>query len=151
MGRAREKVTSAELSSAAMPRNFTLGTAATVRALTIGVPSYSARKRRIEDTLEDLADKLVEKELDLRSSGYAGEDLAVALRDFVERLDLRQVNRLVEMHNRYYPIEANLRTDPRTGAYLLKHDLPFEPEPEVTTTSLLEEHARASMKSRDRD
>ncbi len=133
-----------------MPRNFTIGTAATVRALAIGVPSYAARKRRIEDTLEDLADKLVEKELDLRSSGYAGDDLTVALRDFVERLDLRQVNRLVELHNRYYPIEANLRTDPRSGAYLL-HDVPFVPEPEVTTASLLEEHARASMKSRDRD
>lgn len=47
------------------------------------------------------------------------------------------MNALVEAHNRYYPIEANLPVDPRTGAYLVKRGTPFEPEPAVTPARLV--------------
>ena len=132
---AKDKAVSPELLTAKLPRNFSLGTAESIRALTIGVPSYAARKRRIEDLLEDLTEHLREA---LAKFGLASpasrHEAALAL---AATLDLSKVNALVEAHNRYDPIEANLPVDPRTGAYLVKRGTPFEPEPAVTPARLV--------------
>jgi hypothetical protein len=80
--------------SADPPRNFTLTTEERIRAITIGVPAWSARKRKIEDEVERLVGELVE-------AGAALEKVAA-------RFDLAKLNELVRTHNRYYPIEANL-------------------------------------------
>jgi hypothetical protein len=134
---ARVKVVSPELSSVALPRNFRISTAESVRAMGIGVPSYAARKRRIEDMIEDFADFLDEHEQKLTKGGMARTERDEALRRAAGKLDLAAVNRLIEAHNRYYPIEANLPTDPRTGAYMVRRGAPFEPEPAVTIDDLL--------------
>lgn len=39
-------------------------------------------------------------------------------RAIAERWDFRDVNDLIDRHNRYYPIEARLRMDPRTRDYV---------------------------------
>ena len=134
---ARVKVVSPELSSVALPRNFRIPTGESIRAMGIGVPSYAARKRRIEDMLEDFTDFLDEHEQKLTKGGMDPAERDEALRRAAEKLDLATVNRLVEAHNRYYPIEANLPTDPRTGAYMVRRGIPFEPEPAVTIEDLL--------------
>lgn len=36
-----------------------------------------------------------------------------------ERYDFTEVNALIEQHNRWYPVEARLPMDPRTGDYVL--------------------------------
>lgn len=40
-------------------------------------------------------------------------------REYVRKLDFGEVNYLIERHNRWYPIEARLAMDPRTGEYVL--------------------------------
>ena len=38
---------------------------------------------------------------------------------YAERYDFGEVNDLIERHNRWYPMEARLPMDPRTGDYVL--------------------------------
>jgi hypothetical protein len=78
--------------SGAPPRNFTLTTEERIRALVAGPPAWSLRKRRIED---------LEAELALETRAPTAH---------FER-KLAQLNVLIEKHNRYYPIEANLPFD----------------------------------------
>lgn len=137
MPKPRVKVVSPELSSAALPRNFTISTGESVRAITIGVPSYAARRRRIEDALETYVDLLLEHDEKLAAKGASAEERRVALHLEAQKLDLTHVNRLIEAHNRYYPIEANLPVDPRTGDYMIRRGTPFEPEPPITSVRLL--------------
>jgi hypothetical protein len=66
--------------------------------MTIGAPAYATRKKSIEDREE-----LVMK----------------AMLDRAATFDLARLNTLIATHNRYYPIEANLSTDMRTGEYLV--------------------------------
>ena len=42
-----------------------------------------------------------------------------AWRRFASRHDFGDVNELIEQHNRWYPMEARLPMDPRTGDYVL--------------------------------
>ncbi len=79
-------------------RNFTLATEERVRALVAGPPAYVRRLRIIED-LEAAIVRLL-------ASGQHERQAARLL----ERLD-----DLVSRHNRYYPVEANLPIDPRSG------------------------------------
>jgi hypothetical protein len=111
--------------SADPPRNFTLRLDERIRALTIGVPAYAARKKKIEDlearlvaTLVTLHDALAARQAKL---GQQRDDLALAsaVADKAETLDLKQLNALIETHNRYYPMEANLPIDLPTGEYLV--------------------------------
>ncbi len=139
MHRTREKTVSPELSSSSIPRNFTISTGDALRAIGIGVPAYAARKRKIEDALEDFVDFLAEYEAKLTRAGSLGEARREALTRAARKLDLAPIHRLVEAHNRYYPIEANLPVEPRTGRYIVKRGTPFEPEPEVTVARLLAE------------
>lgn len=119
------------------PRNFTLTTEQRVRALAQGVPIYAERKRRIEDLEAAMVKKLCEHYDKLVAEGVAPD---AARRDVHERaraVDLSRVNALIEKHNRYYPIEANLPVDPRTGAYLL-FGRRWHPERPWTLERLLE-------------
>ena len=114
------------------PRNFKLGVEERVRALTIGAPAYALRKRKIEDleaewieTLALLHDTLVEK-------GRSSYEARRAVVSRAESFDLSRVNRLVDAHNRWYPIEANLPMD-LDGNYLVsgrvwREESPFTAE-----------------------
>jgi hypothetical protein len=101
--------------TAAPARNFTITTAERVRALAIGVPAYVRRRKDIED---------LEREL-------AATPLDVA----IDAKKLARLNSLIERHNRYYPVEANLPVHPRTGA-LLERGAPWRPMDAATVASL---------------
>ena len=55
-----------------------------------------------------------------RELGAAYEALGpTAWHQYVETVDFSEVNDLIERHNRWYPVEARLPMDPRTGEYVL--------------------------------
>jgi hypothetical protein len=106
------------------PRNFTLSVEDRLRAYAQGVPSYIRRRRRIEDLEAKLIAKLAAADApaEVAASPAVTEDLA-------------RLNDLIARHNRYYPIEANLPIDVRTGR-LLERGAPWRPLPAVTVPDL---------------
>jgi len=106
--------------SLAPARNFTLTLAERVRALA-GPPAYSVRKRAMEDLEDRILKRLRELPLD------------VATR--TSRRDMARLIDLVERHNRYYPVEANLPMEPLTGV-LLDCGEPWKPLPFPTIEAL---------------
>jgi len=111
--------------------NFKLGVDERLRAYAQGVPGHLRRRRRIED----LESRLVER---LAAAAAPGE-----LLDAEERAaELTLLNDLIGQHNRYYPIEANLPIEVRTGR-LLERGVPWRPLPPVSAEELL---ARAAAR-----
>jgi hypothetical protein len=140
MGMGSSKATDA-IGTAAPTCNFTVTTEARTRAAIAGPPAYMLRKRRIEDMEEALIARLTKLAGLAGASGGAhhGDDDAAraALARAARRLDLAPINSLIEKHNRYYPCEANLPMDPKTGA-LLDRGRPWTPLPPVTLQGLVE-------------
>lgn len=107
-------------SDTAVPvRNFTISLAERVRAMG-GAPAYITRKREIED----IEDALVARIVELLQESDAAVEAFLARRWFHGRL--ARLNALIAAHNRYYPTEANLPMDPRSGA-LLERGAPWQP------------------------
>lgn len=119
------------LNSADPIRNFTLTTEERIRALTIGVPSWAARKKKIEDDEARITRDLVALHDKLVARGRTPRDIELAILSAATALDLEKLNKLVTSHNKYYPIEANLPMDRKTGGYLVYGKL-WEPEPPYT-------------------
>jgi hypothetical protein len=109
----------------APPRNFTLSLEARLRAYAQGAPSYIRRRRRIEDLEARLIGKIAAASAPLEAASSTEV-----------RADLALLNDLVARHNRYYPIEANLPIDVRTGR-LLERGAPWRPLPLVSAADLL--------------
>jgi hypothetical protein len=107
------------LNSADPVRNFSLTVDERIRALTIGVPAWAARKRKIEDDEARHVGELVELHDTLVARQRAVAEIQVALEEAAAAIDLTKLNELVRRHNRYYPIEANLPMDRATGSYLV--------------------------------
>ncbi len=103
--------------SGAPPRNFTLTTEERIRALVAGPPAWSLRKRRIEDLEQELA-----------------REARAPTAHFERKLAL--LNELIDKHNRFYPIEANLPFDLKTGR-LLEGGKPWTRLPLHTRETLL--------------
>jgi hypothetical protein len=103
--------------TAAPSRNFTLTVEERLRAYAEGPPAWARRRRRIED---------LEAELVRRVAVAPDEELAARL---------AVLNDLIARHNRYYPIEANLPIDPRSGA-LLDRGASWRPLPPLTLAGL---------------
>jgi hypothetical protein len=108
-------------------RNFDLALADRVRAQE-GIPAHLRRKREIED-LTALAVACLR---DARATGRT----AWEVRRLARMIDLDRLNTLIDRHNRYYPIEANLPIDPKTGGSL-DGGKRWEPLALVTAESLL--------------
>jgi hypothetical protein len=106
-----------------VPTNFGLTTAERLRGME-GLPRHLVRKREIQD----LGEKLI---------------VQLSKNTFDETL-LARLNRLIEAHNRFYPIEANLPIDRRTGGSL-EYGRPWRPMAPVTRASL-----RAELDARAR-
>ncbi len=47
----------------------------------------------------------------------------------LDRWDFREVNELIDDHNRWYPMERDLPMDPRTGDYVLVSGRPYRRDP----------------------
>lgn len=115
------------------PRNFTISTEDRVRALSIGAPAYAERKRRIEDAEAAWINILLDLHEAMTAAGQPEDAIVAALRKKADTFDFTRVNVLVDKHNRYYPIEANLPMDMKTGGYLLfgrpwRREAPFDAE-----------------------
>jgi hypothetical protein len=85
----------------------------------MGPPAYLLRRRAIEDLELLILERLRQVRARhasglLELGGTSFEELAAR---FVGR-DLARLNELIDRHNRYYCIEANLPLDPRTGLYV---------------------------------
>jgi hypothetical protein len=100
------------LNTAVPQVNFTITTAERVGALVGGVPAWAARRRRIEDLDREIRRVLAAKP-------------GPTLPPRAQRL-LESMNELIDKHNRYFPIEANLKVDPFTGR-LLEGSQPWQP------------------------
>lgn len=105
--------------SADPPRNFSLTVGERIRALTIGAPAYATRKKHIEDLEDRYASILRSLRNALVGRGLPEHEIRRALQDRAATLELKKLNTLITAHNRYYPLEANLAMDPRTGEYLV--------------------------------
>lgn len=123
------------LNSVDPPRNFTLGVDERIRALTIGAPAYAIRKRKIEDTEEKWVGTLLALRDKLEAAGTPDAEIEDALRAKAATFDYRKLNELVALHNRWYPVEANLAMDAR-GRYLV-YGRVWHPEEDFTAERIL--------------
>jgi hypothetical protein len=115
-------------------RNFTLTTEVRVRAIANGPPAYARRKRAIEDLQEGIVRILCER----CAEGVAqGTDPEAHARACAPVRALERLNDLVARHNRWYPIEANLPSHPRTGELLDRNREPWRPLLAITLDELL--------------
>ena len=94
--------------TASPARNFTLTTAERVQAIVQGVPAWSRRLKQIEDLTATII------------------QLHIAGRDRDATKKLTELVKLVQTHNAYYPIEANL-----------PFNRPWSPMPIPTLESIL--------------
>ena len=103
-------------------RNFDLSQADRVRGLG-GLPAHLRRLGRIEQ-LEARA-RLVAARVRLEQ-------------ERIETLDelVLTLNVLIDAHNRYFPVEANLPIDPKSGLSI-HSDAPFAPRPLVSRAIFL--------------
>ena len=120
------------IETAAPARNFSLPTEERIGALVAGPPAYARRKRAIEDAYEALVRDLGELVETMGDLDVARREAAATpeIRRRIERLD-----KLIDAHNRYYPIEANLPIDPKTGQ-LIERGAPWWPLAKVTLGGL---------------
>jgi hypothetical protein len=124
--------------TAAPARNFTITLADKVRAAG-GPMAYMSRRRQIED----LDAALVQELLELLEDPKAFE-ATLGARRFAARV--ARLNKLIDAHNRYYPAEANLPLDPRSGE-MLERGVPWRPLPSVSPEVLVA-RARAARAER---
>lgn len=120
------------------PMAFRLTTEERVRAAS-GVPAFIRRRRRIEDLQQALDLELSQLLKEARLE--AGDDELLAQQLFETRareLDLRLLNDLIDRHNRFYPIEANLPIDVRTGR-LMSGGKPWKPLERVQHQHLIDQ------------
>lgn len=117
--------------------NFTISLEKKIQALS-GPPYYIVRARRIEimtdQLMEDLAaeyGKMINK-LGGRPAVFARK-----WKKLVESWPLDRINDLIEKHNMYYPVEADLRMDPKSGAPMMGSG-PWKPREKITAESLLD-------------
>jgi hypothetical protein len=116
--------------TAVPPCNFTLTLEERLRALGGGPPAFAVRRRRIEDLGEAIVRALC------RHEAKAGAPLDPAALPLLVRREIERLNRLIDDHNRYYPIEARLPMDIRTGE-LMDWGEPWVPLPPVSAEALV--------------
>lgn len=102
------------------------------------MPRYMERLREIEDELALLRHRLaLARERELRECGGDELRFARAWRSTVESWRFDALNELIERHNEWYPVEADLPVDPRTGDYVTVGGREFH-RPTVTEQWVLE-------------
>jgi hypothetical protein len=119
-----------------LARNFTIPLEERVRAMG-GPPAYVRRKREIEDLEERLMVAIADHEE--RRAALEDDAAELARLGTLPRgaaKAIERLNDLIDRHNRYYPIEADLRIDPRSGR-LIDGTRPWAPRPAVTLADLV--------------
>lgn len=122
------------LQTAAPPTNFSVTPADRIRALTAGAPAFMRRLREIEELVVAITRALERRRREAIATGLDAEAHARA------RAPMRAIGRLEDLvshHNRFYPIEANLPIDARTGALRDRHGELWRPMPCPSLDDLL--------------
>jgi hypothetical protein len=120
--------------SAIAPRNFTMTNDERVRAIATGPPAHLRRLRAIEDLEENIVRALVEH---YEEALAANVDGATYARMRAPQRAIERLADLVQRHNRYYLIEANLPMHPRTGELIDRTGEPWRPLAPRTLEELL--------------
>jgi hypothetical protein len=95
-----------------------------------GVPAYIQRLREIEDGIEQHLEQLADAYAELADeAGPDGDVFSRRWRRVARSWDFFAVNDLIERHNRWYPTEARLPMDPRTGDFVLVGGRAYRREP----------------------
>ena len=110
-------------------RNFRPDASAQLAALG-GPLAWMRRLRAIEIAVQLHEDQLADawKTLHEECGGDAVR-FAREWRGLAERWDFREVNDLIERHNRHYPAESRLPMSPQTGDFVLVNGRPYTREP----------------------
>ena len=113
-----------------LPRRARLERATLDRYLrAVGGPlPYMRRLRLIENEIRAHEQALGERRAELARTLPPGA-FTEAWRAVAAAWDFTDVNRLIDQHNRWYPIEAQLPMDPRTGDYSLVGGRPYTRRP----------------------
>jgi hypothetical protein len=93
--------------------------------------------------LREIARLTAEHEAALAEAREVVDDES-AWRRLAAAWDFGEVNDLIERHNRWYPVEARLPMDPRTGDYALVNGEPYSKPPLDATWVLARFPARPS-------
>lgn len=98
---------------------FTVSSEELSRAIVAGPPRYATRRRRIEQTIERLVLTARSTWLAL-AADHRGSParFARAWHRWLADLEIDHLNTLIDANNQYYPIEARLPIDIRTGDYI---------------------------------
>jgi hypothetical protein len=110
-------------------RNFRPSADSAVRALG-GPLAWMRRLREIEVRIADHEARLRDAR-ELARAEHDGDDagFARAWRSLAESWSFRDVNELIERHNRNFPAEARLAMNPRTGDFVPVNGKPYERAP----------------------
>jgi hypothetical protein len=80
---------------------------------------YMQRLRAIEDATQEHEERLEEAWRELAAaSGADAAGFARRWRSLADRWSFYELNELIERHNRYFPAEARLPMDPKTGDFV---------------------------------
>jgi hypothetical protein len=109
-------------------RNFRPGADAAIRALG-GPVAWMRRLRTIELLIEEHERRLDEAWQQLHSSHPEEAEFARAWRHLAALWSFREVNELIERHNRNFPAESQLPMNPRTGDFVRLNGRPYTREP----------------------
>ena len=96
---------------------FSVATDVYARALG-GLPAHIRRLRQIEDETEAHLERLALAYNDLAAESGDGARFAPRWRSLADSWSFDEVNELIRVHNRWYPAEARLPMDPRTGDFI---------------------------------
>ena len=84
----------------------------------LGPPAHAQRLREIEDLIAGHEEELRRDWAELQHTEPDPDARARRWREHAERKSFYAVNDLIERHNRWYPAEARLPMDPRTGDFV---------------------------------
>jgi hypothetical protein len=95
--------------------------------VSLGGPlAYMQRLRQIETETADHEERLGAAWRELAESCRDAAAFAERWRRIAERWSFTAVNELIERHNRWYPAEARLPMDPRSGDFVLVGGRPYQ-------------------------
>jgi hypothetical protein len=108
-------------------RNFSPSVEGYARSV-VGPPAYAQRLRQIEDEIEGQLELLRSAWGDLQREVRDPRERGRRWRELAARWNFHAVNDLIEKHNRWYPVEARLAMNPRTGDFVLVGGEPYRRE-----------------------
>ena len=109
----------------------------------VGGPLPYMRRLRAIDLATHAHEEALREHRDELARHIQGPAFAAAWVAAAEAWDFSEVNRLIDAHNRWYPVEAHLPMDPRTGDYRLVGGRPYWRRP-LDAEWVLERYAAES-------